>query len=83
MPPAMETPRAHASVQASPPPIAISAPSITGEDFCPLEVPRTTAIASSTGNGFAVDVTSDDDKSVLEIIKWARALGPIGRALEK
>jgi hypothetical protein len=44
--------------------------------FCPLAVPHATAVVTSTGSGFAVDVTSDDADSVREIVKRASALGP-------
>ena len=46
--------------------------------FCPLAVPHAAATVMSTGNGFAVDVTSDNVDSVREIIKRATALGPSG-----
>ncbi len=46
--------------------------------FCPLAVPHATASVRSTGNGFAVDVTSDDQGSAKEIVKRAWAFGPAG-----
>lgn len=42
--------------------------------YCPLAVPHATASVVSTGNGFGVDITSDDQESVREIIKRAEAL---------
>lgn len=55
---------------------------VIGDDaamsFCPLAVPHATASVRSTGNGFAVDVTSDDQGSAKEIVKRAWALGPSG-----
>jgi len=42
--------------------------------YCPLAVPHSKASVVSTGNGFAVDVTSDDADSVREIVKRAQAL---------
>lgn len=55
---------------------------VIGDDaamsFCPLAVPHSTASVRSTGNGFAVDVTSDDQGSVKEIVRRAWSLGPGG-----
>jgi hypothetical protein len=60
---------------------------VIGDDpsmsFCPLAVPHATANVVSTGRGFAVDVTSDNEKSVAEIIKRVRALGPAGSTVTK
>jgi hypothetical protein len=36
--------------------------------LCPLPVPHATATVTATGQGFAVDITSDDAGSVQEII---------------
>lgn len=44
--------------------------------FCPLAVLHATATVTSTGNGFAVDIMSDDADSVREIIRRASALRP-------
>jgi hypothetical protein len=44
--------------------------------FCPLAVPHATATVTSTGAGFAVDITSDDANSAQEIVKRAWTLGP-------
>ncbi len=53
---------------------------VIGDDaamsFCPLAVPHASASVRSTGNGFAVDVTSDDQGSAKEIVKRAWALSP-------
>jgi hypothetical protein len=60
---------------------------VVGEDstmsFCPLGVARATANVTSTGSGFAVDVTSDNPDSVREILKRASALGPSGATVLK
>jgi hypothetical protein len=42
--------------------------------YCPLEPKGVVATVSSTGDGFAVDVTSDDDATVAEIWRRAQAL---------
>jgi len=42
--------------------------------YCPLAVPHVKAQVRSVGNGFAVDVTSDDEKSVKDVIARAEAL---------
>jgi hypothetical protein len=42
--------------------------------YCPLAVPHATASVVSTRGGFAVEITSDDPGSVLEIIKRCKAL---------
>lgn len=42
--------------------------------YCPLGVARASAIVTSTGSGFAVDVSSDNKESVKEIVKRAQAL---------
>jgi len=42
--------------------------------YCPLAVPHVKAAVRSVGSGFAVDVTSNDEKSVREIISRAEAL---------
>lgn len=44
--------------------------------FCPLAVPHATATVSSTGGGFAVDITSHDANSAREIVRRALALRP-------
>jgi hypothetical protein len=51
-----------------------------GEDmrFCPLAVPHAAATVTSTGSGFAVDITSNDAKSAQEIVNRAWVLGPSG-----
>ena len=46
--------------------------------FCPLAVPQVTASVTSTGKGFAIDVTSDDADSAQEVVKRAWALVPSG-----
>jgi hypothetical protein len=45
-------------------------------DYCPLVLKGVKATVSSTGNGFAVKVTSDDADTVKEIIRRAQALKP-------
>jgi hypothetical protein len=50
-----------------------SDPSMT---FCPLAVAHVSASVSSTGNGFAVDVTSNNPDSIKEIVRRAQALKP-------
>lgn len=42
--------------------------------YCPLAVPHVKAQVRSTGNGFEVDITSDDKGSVKEVIKRVQAL---------
>jgi hypothetical protein len=42
--------------------------------YCPLAVPRVKATVRSVGNGFAVDVTSNDEASVREILSRAGRL---------
>lgn len=44
--------------------------------FCPLAVAHVSARVSSTGNGFAVDVTSSDPDSIKEVVRRAQALKP-------
>jgi hypothetical protein len=44
--------------------------------FCPLAVAHVSASVSSTGNGFAVDVTSNDPDSIKEVVRRAQALKP-------
>ena len=44
--------------------------------FCPLAVPHATATVTSTGSGFAVDVTADNSDGVRDIIKRAAVLRP-------
>jgi len=51
--------------------------------FCPLAVPHVTAKVTSTGTGFAVDVTSEIGDSALQVVKRARELAPTGPAVEK
>jgi hypothetical protein len=50
-----------------------SDPSMT---FCPLAVAHVTASVSSTGSGFAVDITSNDPDSIKEVVRRAQALKP-------
>jgi hypothetical protein len=42
--------------------------------YCPLAVPHVRTLVRSVGNGFAVDISSDDDKSVKEVIARSEAL---------
>lgn len=49
--------------------------------YCPLAVPHVKATVRSAGNGFAVDISSGDDKSVKEVIGRAERL--TGRAFPK
>lgn len=49
--------------------------------YCPLAVPHVTATVRSAGNGFAVDVSSVDEKSVKEVI--ARVERLTGRPFPK
>jgi hypothetical protein len=42
--------------------------------YCPLTVPHVRAHVRSVGNGFAVDITSDDDNSVRGVLARAEAL---------
>lgn len=42
--------------------------------YCPFAVPHVSAQVRSVGNGFEVDITSTDKKSVQEIIARVRAL---------
>lgn len=46
--------------------------------YCPLAVPHARATVRSVGNGFAVDITSDDENSVREIIARAERLAGKG-----
>ena len=50
-----------------------SDPSMT---FCPLAVAHVSASVSSTGNGFAVDVTSNNPDSIKEVVRRSDALKP-------
>ena len=52
-------------------------------NFCPLAVPHVAAIVSSTGSGFAVDVTSDNEYAALEVIKRAQGLAPGSPTIDK
>lgn len=45
-----------------------------GMPYCPLVVPHVKATVRSLGNGFAVDITSDEENSVREIIARAERL---------
>jgi hypothetical protein len=45
-------------------------------DYCPLELKGVKAKVTSVGNGFAVNISSDDDNTVEQIKKRALALGP-------
>ena len=60
---------------------------IGGEDqsmsLCPLAVPHSTAYVSSVHAGFAVDVTSEDETSVREIVRRAATLAPAGPSAMK
>lgn len=49
--------------------------------YCPLAIPHVRASVRSVGNGFAVDVTSNDEASVHEIV--ARAERLTGRSFPK
>ena len=49
--------------------------------YCPLAVPHVKATVRSAGNGFAVDISSDDDRSVREVISRAERI--TGRAFPK
>ena len=51
--------------------------------FCPLAVPHATAVVSSTGSGFSVDVTADRQDDALEIVRRARSLGATGPAVAR
>ena len=51
--------------------------------FCPLAVLHAAANVTSTGTGFAVDVTSNDEGSAREIIKRGAALHPNGPTASK
>lgn len=42
--------------------------------YCPLNIPNITATVRSVGNGFAVDIQSNDSAAVKEILKRASAL---------
>ena len=44
--------------------------------LCPLVPKGVTATATSTGNGFAVNISSDDQGTAAEILRRARALHP-------
>lgn len=44
--------------------------------LCPLAPKGVTATATSTGNGFAVSISSDDKGTAAEILRRARALHP-------
>lgn len=46
-------------------------------DYCPLELKGVKAKVTSVGNGFAVNISADDDNTVEEIKKRALALGPV------
>jgi hypothetical protein len=48
-------------------------------DYCPLELKGAKAKVSSVGNGFAVNISSDDDATVQEIKKRAFALAPAAK----
>lgn len=45
-------------------------------DYCPLELKGVKAKVTSAGNGFAVNISADDDNTVEQIKKRALALGP-------
>ena len=62
---------------------AVAADAANTMSFCPLAVPRAAASVTSTGNGFAIDITSDDAKSAQEIVKRAWSLGPGGSTVLK
>ncbi len=44
--------------------------------YCPLMLKGVTAKVSSTGSGFAVEVSSEDSTTAKEILRRAQALGP-------
>jgi hypothetical protein len=48
-------------------------------DYCPLELKGVKAKVTSAGNGFAVNITSDDDNTVEQIKKRALALAPAAK----
>jgi len=48
-------------------------------DYCPLELKGVKAKAASTGNGFSITVTSDDEKTVEQIKSRMLALGPVAK----
>lgn len=48
-------------------------------DYCPLELKGVKAKVTSAGNGFAVNISAEDDKTVEEIKKRALALGPVAK----
>lgn len=56
--------------------LARNAAAASTEDmpFCPLAVPHVSARVSSTGNGFSVDVTSEDEQAALEVVRRAQRL---------
>jgi len=45
--------------------------------YCPLELKGVKAKAASTGNGFSITMTSDDEKTVEQIKSRTLALGPV------
>lgn len=48
-------------------------------DYCPLELKGAKAKVTSAGNGFAVNISADDDNTVEQIKKRALALGPVAK----
>lgn len=53
---------------------AVEGASDTTMSYCPLAVPHVAAKVVSAGNGFSVEITSDNAESVREIVKRAEAL---------
>ncbi len=60
---------------------AVLGDAATEMPYCPLAVPHVKAVVRSAGNGFAVDISSVDEKSVKEVI--ARAERLTGRPFPK
>jgi hypothetical protein len=59
----------------------IARASVLGHDvpeisYCPLALKNVSGKVSSVGDGFAVDVSSDDTATAQEILRRARALAP-------
>jgi len=48
-------------------------------NYCPLEIKGVKAKVASTGNGFSVTITSDDEKTVEQIKSRTLALGPVAK----
>ena len=56
---------------------AVLSDSTSEMPYCPLAVPHVKAVARSVGNGFAVDISSNDEQSVKEVLARAQRL-PLG-----